>query len=130
MPRKGSFQTKKNVVPMERKGATCFYDQQRVEEINKKFAQTVAHKYRMYCKREGETFTSSGFVMYLLEKTLIRERTASKYMIVELYPKAMYEEENKNKAVARISNETGYSDRHIRSILKSSPFYDAHRNKW
>lgn len=95
-----------------------YYDDQQVKETNKTFAQTLVHKYKMHCKREGEVFTTSGFVMYLLTKTVIKQRTASKYMVLELYPKALYEEENKTRAVLRLEEETGLSDRTIWTMLK------------
>lgn len=104
---------------METKRLNCFYDRQKVERTNKNFAQTLVHKYRMFCKREGETFTTSGFVMFMLEKNVIRQRTASKYMVLELYPRALYEEENKTRAVYRLEEETGLSDRTIWSMLKN-----------
>jgi hypothetical protein len=98
---------------MEGKRITCYYDRQRVEQTNKEFAKTVVHKYRMWCKREGEVFTSSGLALFLLEKNVIRQRTASKYMVLELYPRALYEEENKTRAVLRLEEETGVSERTI-----------------
>jgi hypothetical protein len=109
---------------------TYFYDEQQVKKTNDTFAQTVVHKYAMWCKRENSVFTPSGFALFLLEKGILRQRTIAKYMIVELYPRALYEEESKNKAVARLSDETGYSERHIKNILKDSPFYEANRNNW
>ncbi len=104
---------------MEGKRVNCFYDRQRVELTNKEFAQTVVHKYRMWCKREGDTFTPSGFALFLLEKEVIKQRTASKYMVLELYPRALYEEENKTSAVLRLEEETGLSDRTIWTMLKN-----------
>ena len=98
---------------------SCFYDEQRVAESNATFAQTVVHKYRMFCKREGEVFTSSGFVLFMLEKGIVKQRTASKYMVLELYPRALYEEESKTAAVMRLEEETGLSDRTIWTMLKN-----------
>lgn len=98
---------------------TCFYDEQRVNESNRTFAQTVVHKYRMFCKREGEDFTTSGFVLFLLEKGIVPQRKASKYMVLELYPRALYEEESKRQAVIRLEDETGISEPTIWRMLKN-----------
>jgi len=87
-----------------------YYDNRQIEETNKTFAQTLVHKYAMHCKREDEVFTTSGFVLYMLGKTVIKQRTAAKYMVLELYPKALYEEESKRKAIARLEDETGVSE--------------------
>jgi len=97
---------------------TCFYDEQQVKKTNDTFAQTVVHKYAMWCKRENSVFTPSGFALFLLEKGIIKQRTASKYMVLELYPRALYEEESKTAAVLRLEEETGLSDRTIWTMLK------------
>ena len=73
----------------------------------------------MFCKREGEIFTSSGFVLFLLEKGIVKQRTASKYMVLELYPRALYEEESKRQAVFRLEDETGVSAPTIWRMLKN-----------
>ena len=96
---------------------SCYYDEERVKETNDTFAQTVVHKYSMWCKREKEHFTASGFALFLIEKGIIRQRTASKYMVLELYPRALYEEESKRAAVLRLEEETGISERSIWSML-------------
>ena len=87
------------------------------DEITAQFCEVVARKYRYHCSRHGEKATPEGLLMYALRAQVIRTRTVSHYMMMELYPKALYNSTGRIEAISKLSEKTGLAERTIRGLL-------------
>lgn len=68
----------------------------------------------MECKRKSIEPTFEGLLQFALDHSLIRERDINRYMVIDLYPKALYDNNGcKTKAVADIEEIVPVSDRSI-----------------
>lgn len=91
------------------------------------FAEILAKKYRFYCQREGQQMTLPGFVLYLSRCQVIRDRTAAKYMVMEKYPEALYNEDSKTGACRHLSVITGLSEQTIWNMVQHPERYSPMR---
>ncbi len=88
------------------------------QETVEQFCAIVAKKYRYYCARHGEKESPEGLVAYLAQAEVIRPRIVSHYMMMELYPEALYNSSGRLEAVSKLSEATGLAERTIRRLLK------------
>ena len=98
-------------------------DEQLKAECFDRFVAIVARKYKYHCVRHNEEETFEGLINYCINTDVIRERTVAHYMIMEIYPKALYEEGHYVRAYQRISDETGLSESTVRNQLKRPKRY-------
>jgi len=103
-------------------------DELRIEMLTA-FAQTVEKKYLYYCSRHGVEPSFSGLVFYALAANIIQERTVGHYMVMELWPRALYENRCAQDAHQSISVETGLSERTVRRMLKKQYRYSAEKKR-
>jgi hypothetical protein len=98
-------------------------------EMFSEFARTVEKKYLYFCSRHGLEPSLSGMVCYAVAANIIQERTVGHYMVMELWPRALYENRCAQDAHQSISVETGLSERTVRRMLKKQYRYSAERRK-
>ena len=87
------------------------------EELCADFSAIIERKYRYYCARHSLEATPQGLVRYCIASGVIRARTVAHYMVMELYPRALYRNANAQEAHMDISAETGISERTVRRML-------------
>jgi hypothetical protein len=93
------------------------------------FAAIVERKYRYYCARHGEAATPEGLLRYCVAAGVIKPRTVAHYMVMELYPRALYRNANAQEAHMDISAETGISERTVRRMLNRPLRYSPEAKK-
>ena len=96
-------------------------DDELQESLCADFAEVVERKYRYYCARHNEAATPQGLLRYCIASGVIAPRTVAHYMVMELYPRALYRNANAQEAHMDISAETGISERTVRRML-NRPF--------
>lgn len=88
------------------------------ESLNVEFRKTVCRKYRMECKRKSVEPTFEGLLQFAHDHALIREKDVNRYMVLDLYPKALYDNDgSKLRAVADLEDIVPVSDRTIWSWI-------------
>lgn len=93
-----------------------------LEQLKCEFTRLVVHRYRMHCKRTGEQETLEGMVAYIVRRDVIRQRTLARYMVMDLYPRAMYETNGKKQpALEIVADQTGLGERTIRNMVAHPP---------
>lgn len=92
-------------------------------ELNAKFCEVLERKYRYHCSRNGEPVTLAGMLQYAIDAEIIKERTVSHYMVMEMYPAALYNSSGWLEAVKLLSNETGICERTIRGLVNRPKRY-------
>lgn len=92
-------------------------DEQLRDDTVKDFCGIVARKYRYWCARHGQPETLEGLIRYTFEAGVVRERTVAHYMMMELYPAALYNSTGRMEAIDILSEKTGLSERTIRGLL-------------
>lgn len=92
-------------------------DEQLREETVQEFCETVARKYRYHCARHGLKESPTGLLRYAIDAQVIRERTVAHYMMMELYPAALYNSAGRMEAITALSDKTGLAERTIRGLL-------------
>ena len=96
-------------------------------EMFEQFTRIVEKKYLYFCARHRVEPSFSGLVAYAVAANIIRERTVEHYMVMELWPKALYENNFARDAHQALSVETGLSERTIRRMLKTQYRYSAEK---
>lgn len=87
------------------------------EELCGDFCALLERKYKYYCDRHKITPTMQGLLRYCISAGVVQERTVAHYMVMELYPRALYRNANAQEAHIDISTETGISERTVRRML-------------
>ncbi len=103
-------------------------DEELKDEMFGEFSRTVEKKYLYYCSRHSLEPSFSGMMCYAIAAGIIRNRTVAHYMVMEMYPKALYEGRNAQDAYIALSVETGLSERTIRRITKRQYRYSPEKN--
>lgn len=104
-------------------------DDELKEEMYKAFTEVILRKYQYYCDRHRLKPSSAGLLMYVIASGVILSRTVSHYMVMELYPAALYRNSNAGEAYMDISAETGLSERHVRRMVKRPKRYSPEGRK-
>lgn len=103
----GIIQTKEEARRAKMQSALCV-----------EFRKTLARKYELECKRNGTEPTPEGLLEFAEQHSLIRPTDINRYMVLDLYPSAMYNNNGcKSKAIAEIEDTVPVSDRKIWSWI-------------
>lgn len=82
------------------------------------FRRTLTRKYEVECKRNGTDPTFSGLLEFAEKYALIRHTDINRFMIIDLYPAALYNNDGcKSKAIADLEEVVPVSDRKIWSWI-------------
>lgn len=91
-------------------------------ELVLRFTALIVHRYEIQCKRTNEEPTFDGLVTYLIRRNVIRDRTIARYMVQDLYPRAMYDTDGKKvQAVGIVAEQTGLGERTVWNIVQHPP---------
>jgi len=88
------------------------------QDLKNDFAVSAIERYVNHCIKENEETSYFNFVKYLVCCGVIRERTVARFMVNELYPRALAASGGrKYEAIALVSEETNLSESLIKNIL-------------
>jgi hypothetical protein len=71
------------------------------------FTESVLHRYKSLCEKERITPDFYTLIDFLFQTNIIKDLTIAKFMVMELYPAALFENESKMNAIMDISIQTG-----------------------
>ena len=87
-------------------------------ELLKDFQESVLLKYKALCDKEGINPNFYTLIDFLFQTNVIKDLTISKYMVMELYPAALFENDSKMNAILDISIQTGLSEKTVYNMIQ------------
>lgn len=88
------------------------------DELVDDFKQIIMNKFNHFCQVEGKGANFFLFLDYLITHNLIKEKTVAKFMVMELYPEALFENKSKGDAIIDIAARTGISRRWVYNMVQ------------
>jgi hypothetical protein len=76
------------------------------------------HRYKTLCEKEGITPDFYTLIDFLFQTNIIKDLTIAKFMVMELYPAALFENESKMNAIMDISIQTGLSEKTVYNMIQ------------
>jgi hypothetical protein len=78
----------------------------------------LLRKYVTFCQKEGTTIDIYNLIDFLFQINIIKDVTVAKFMVMELYPAALFENESKMNAIMDISIQTGLSEKTVYNMIQ------------
>jgi hypothetical protein len=72
------------------------------------FQESVLYKFKALCEKDGITPDFYTLIDFLFQTNIIKDLTIAKFMVMELYPAALFENESKMNAILDISIQALY----------------------
>lgn len=82
------------------------------------FTESVLNRYKSLCEKEGITPDFYTLIDFLFQTNIIKDLTIAKFMVMELYPAALFENESKMNAIMDISIQTGLSEKTVYNMIQ------------
>jgi len=82
------------------------------------FTESVLGRYKSLCEKEGITPDFYTLIDFLFQTNIIKDLTIAKFMVMELYPAALFENESKMNAIMDISIQTGLSEKTVYNMIQ------------
>ena len=87
-------------------------------ELFLEFERSLLRKYVTFCQKEGNTIDIYNLIDFLFQINVIKDVTVAKFMVMELYPAALFENESKMNAIMDISIQTGLSEKTVYNMIQ------------
>jgi len=87
-------------------------------ELFLEFERCLLRKYVTFCQKEGTTIDIYNLIDFLFQINIIKDVTVAKFMVIELYPAALFENESKMNAIMDISIQTGLSEKTVYNMIQ------------
>jgi hypothetical protein len=87
-------------------------------ELFLEFERSLLSKYVTFCQKEGTTIDIYNLIDFLFQINIIKDVTVAKFMVMELYPAALFENESKMNAIMDISIQTGLSEKTVYNMIQ------------
>jgi hypothetical protein len=87
-------------------------------ELFLEFERSLLNKYVTFCQKEGTTIDIYNLIDFLFQINIIKDVTVAKFMVMELYPAALLENESKMNAIMDISIQTGLSEKTVYNMIQ------------
>ena len=87
------------------------------------FAWSILNRFTQHCNKECIQPNFLAYTKYLISCNLISEKTVAKYMVMELYPEALYANHSKMDAISEIADRTGISEKHVYNMIQHPEHY-------
>lgn len=88
------------------------------DELIDNFKHIILNKFNHYCQVERLNANFFHLLDYLINHTIIKDKTVAKYMVMELYPESLFENKSKGDAISDISARTGISRRWVYNMVQ------------
>jgi hypothetical protein len=82
------------------------------------FTESVLNRYKSLCEKERITPDFYTLIDFLFQTNIIKDLTIAKFMVMELYPAALFENESKMNAIMDISIQTGLSEKTVYNMIQ------------
>jgi hypothetical protein len=101
-----------------------------MEKTRQEFINTIQLLYKEFCKEKGTEETVEGFASFLVNKSLILDKTINRFLIVEKYPATLKKNLGiKQIAIWDLEEVVPLKETSIRAIIKDFAVEFVHRNR-
>ena len=88
------------------------------KELLKEFQESILDKFVDLCLKDKITPDFYTLIDFLYQTNIIKDLTVAKFMVMELYPAALFENESKMNAILDISIQTGLSEKTVYNMIQ------------
>jgi hypothetical protein len=88
------------------------------KELLKEFQESILEKFKALCNKDNITPDFYTLIDFLYQTNVIKDLTIAKFMVMELYPAALFENESKMNAIMDISIQTGLSEKTVYNMIQ------------
>jgi hypothetical protein len=82
------------------------------------FQESILEKFKALCEKDNIKPSYPTLIDFLYQINIIKDLTIAKYMVLELYPAALFENESKMNAIMDISIQTGLSEKTVYNMIQ------------
>jgi hypothetical protein len=82
------------------------------------FQESILQKFKALCDKDNTTPDFYTLIDFLYQTNVIKDLTVAKFMVMELYPAALFENESKMNAIMDISIQTGLSEKTVYNMIQ------------
>ncbi len=82
------------------------------------FQESILNKFVDLCLKDKITPDFYTLIDFLYQTNVIKDLTVAKFMVMELYPAALFENESKMNAIMDISIQTGLSEKTVYNMIQ------------
>ena len=88
------------------------------KELLKEFQESILEKFKALSDKDNITPDFYTLIDFLYQTNVIKDLTIAKFMVMELYPAALFENESKMNAILDISIQTGLSEKTVYNMIQ------------
>ena len=88
------------------------------KELLKEFQESILDKFKALSDKDNITPDFYTLIDFLYQTNVIKDLTIAKFMVMELYPAALFENESKMNAIMDISIQTGLSEKTVYNMIQ------------
>ena len=88
------------------------------KELLIEFQESILQKFKALCDKDNITSDFYTLIDFLHQTNIIKDLTIAKFMVMELYPAALFENESKMNAILDISIRTGLSEKTVYNMIQ------------
>jgi len=88
------------------------------KELLIEFQESILQKFKALCDKDNITSDFYTLIDFLYKTNIIKDLTIAKFMVMELYPAALFENESKMNAILDISIRTGLSEKTVYNMIQ------------
>jgi hypothetical protein len=88
------------------------------KELLIEFQESILQKFKALCDKDNITPDFYTLIDFLYQTNVIKDLTIAKFMVMELYPAALFENESKMNAILDISIRTGLSEKTVYNMIQ------------
>ena len=88
------------------------------KELLIEFQESILQKFKALCDKDNITKDFYTLIDFLYKTNIIKDLTIAKFMVMELYPSALFENESKMNAILDISIRTGLSEKTVYNMIQ------------
>jgi hypothetical protein len=88
------------------------------KELLIEFQESILQKFKALCDKDNITPDFYTLIDFFYQTNIIKDLTIAKFMVMELYPAALFENESKMNAILDISIRTGLSEKTVYNMIQ------------
>ena len=87
-------------------------------ELLIEFQESILEKFKALCDKDNITPDFYTLIDFMYQTNVIKDLTIAKFMVMQLYPAALFENESKMNAILDISIRTGLSEKTVYNMIQ------------